>query len=72
MVQDGLWDPYSDTHMGECGELCVREHAISRQDQDAHARASIARARTAAEKGITAWVGHLALDISSEPARIKL
>ena len=25
MIKDGLWDPYKDTHMGNCAELCVGE-----------------------------------------------
>ena len=24
MVHDGLWDPYSDQHMGNCAELCAK------------------------------------------------
>ena len=25
MIKDGLWDPYKDTHMGNCAELCVAQ-----------------------------------------------
>src|SRR3954470_3596268 len=28
MVHDGLWDPYSNQHMGNCAELCARDKAI--------------------------------------------
>jgi len=24
MIHDGLWDPYGNVHMGNCGELCAR------------------------------------------------
>eukprot|EP01083_Nonionella_stella_P180482 643811_1 len=37
MINDGLWDPYSDSHMGVSGELCSKDHGISREDQDAFA-----------------------------------
>src|SRR6187200_2443881 len=30
MVSDGLWDPYSNQHMGNCAELCAKEKNISR------------------------------------------
>lgn len=52
MVLDGLWDPYSDVHMGNCAELCAREYGISRQDQDAFAEQSYRRAREATEQGL--------------------
>ena len=38
MIHDGLWDPYGDVHMGTCGDLCAREKAFSREDQDAFAK----------------------------------
>src|SRR5690242_5061778 len=25
MITDGLWDPYSNQHMGNCAELCAKE-----------------------------------------------
>lgn len=40
--------------MGVCAELCATEHGISREQQDAHAAASFARARAAAAAGHTA------------------
>ncbi|NQU06224.1 MAG: acetyl-CoA C-acetyltransferase, partial [Calditrichaeota bacterium] len=30
MVFDGLWDPYSNKHMGMCGEACAEKYNISR------------------------------------------
>ena len=51
MIHDGLWDPYSDKHMGSCGEICAREYSFSRERQDAYAAESYLRARTAMENG---------------------
>jgi acetyl-CoA C-acetyltransferase len=51
LVHDGLWDPYGDKHMGSCAELCAREYAISREEQDAYSRESYSRARAAQESG---------------------
>src|SRR5690349_9312188 len=28
MITDGLWDPYSNQHMGNCAELCAKEKSI--------------------------------------------
>jgi acetyl-CoA C-acetyltransferase len=51
MLHDGLWDPYHDVHMGSGGELCAREFDFSRAAQDAYARESYTRARTAQAEG---------------------
>lgn len=51
MIFDGLWDPYNDFHMGQAGELCVREHGITREAQDEFARQSYERARAAIASG---------------------
>ena len=51
MIKDGLWDVYNDMHMGNCCELLVREHRISREEQDAFARRSYTRALEAIESG---------------------
>jgi acetyl-CoA C-acetyltransferase len=51
MILDGLWDPYNDLHMGNCGELCARKYEFSRADQDAYSVESYRRARTATESG---------------------
>jgi acetyl-CoA C-acetyltransferase len=31
MIYDGLWDPYSQVHMGTCGDRCAAEHKFSRE-----------------------------------------
>lgn len=51
MVKDGLWDPYSNFHMGNAAELCVREYKISRQAQDEFASESYRRAQKAMQDG---------------------
>lgn len=51
MIHDGLWDPYGDVHMGNCGELCASQYNFSREAQDAYATESYTRARAAVESG---------------------
>lgn len=51
MIKDGLWDAYSDKHMGNCAELCASEKNYSREDQDAFAKTSYTRAESAQENG---------------------
>src|SRR5258706_16039311 len=51
IIKDGLWDPYGNVHMGDCGELCAEKHSISRADQDAYAVESYQRAQDAQKNG---------------------
>jgi acetyl-CoA C-acetyltransferase len=51
LIHDGLWDAYGNVHMGDCGELCAREHKITRQEQDAYAAESYRRALNASLDG---------------------
>jgi len=51
MQFDGLWDPYSDIPMGNCGEICAKKYEFSREEQDDYARSSYQRARDASESG---------------------
>ena len=51
MILDGLWDPYNDQHMGNCGELCARERDLGREAQDAFAIESYRRAQAATAAG---------------------
>jgi acetyl-CoA C-acetyltransferase len=51
MIFDGLWDPYNDFHMGTAGELCAKEHALTREAQDAFATESYKRALGAMQSG---------------------
>lgn len=47
LIHDGLWDPYNNQHMGNCGEKCARDFIVSREDQDAYAVESYRRAQAA-------------------------
>lgn len=52
MIHDGLWDPYHNTHMGNCGDLCAREEGFSREDLDAFSAESYRRAAAAQDSGV--------------------
>ena len=51
ITKDGLLDVYNNVPMGNCAELCAKEHGITREDQDAFAITSYTRAQEAWEKG---------------------
>jgi acetyl-CoA C-acetyltransferase len=51
MIYDGLWDVYSDKHMGTCGDQCANKYGISREEQDDFAIESFTRALKAWEDG---------------------
>lgn len=51
MQWDGLTNPYDNTLMGMCGELCAKEYHFSREEQDAFALTSYERSRKAVESG---------------------
>ena len=34
MIKDGLWDVYTDQHMGNCAEICATKHKVTRNEQD--------------------------------------
>jgi len=51
MIHDGLWDPYDNLHMGNCGEYCAETYQISRKEQDDFAVASFERALKAMDSG---------------------
>jgi len=74
ILKDGLIDPYDGVHMGDCGELCAKEHAITREMQDEWAVKSYTRALEAQSKGhfkdeIVAVDG---VELDEEPGRAKL
>ena len=79
MVSDGLWDPYSNQHMGNCAELCATEKHITRAQQDAHAAESYRRALDAQKQGhfkaeivavtIEDRKGPITVDVDEEPGR---
>ncbi len=51
MQFDGLWDPYNNVAMGNCGEVCAKEYGFTREEQDSFAIESYRRARLASESG---------------------
>jgi len=51
MIKDGLWDPYSDFHMGEAGEMCAQKYDLTRAAQDEFATESYRRAVAASASG---------------------
>ncbi len=52
MVHDGLWDPYSNQHMGSCAEECVKKYNFSREEMDNFSIESFKRAQKASEEKI--------------------
>ncbi|MEZ4404717.1 MAG: acetyl-CoA C-acyltransferase [Kofleriaceae bacterium] len=79
MVNDGLWDVYSNQHMGNCAELCAKERGISRGAQDEFAAQSYTRALAAQQAGkfvgeiapvtVAARGGDVVVDTDEEPGR---
>ena len=79
MVHDGLWDPYSNQHMGSCAELCAKEKNIPRSAQDEFAAESYRRALDAQKQGhfkaeivpveIADKKGTIKIDADEEPGR---
>lgn len=51
MLLDGLTDVYNATHMGNCAELCAKDHQISREAQDDFAIESYERSAKAWASG---------------------
>ncbi len=51
ILHDGLWDPYNNVPMGNCGEVLCKENNYTRENQDAYAIESYARSNNAIAKG---------------------
>ncbi len=73
ILKDGLIDPYTSTHMGECGETCAEKYAITREKQDQFAKASYERALKAQkEGGFSAEICPVdEVSVDEEPTRFK-
>jgi acetyl-CoA C-acetyltransferase len=79
MIVDGLWDPYSNQHMGNCAEICAKDKKITRAQQDAHAAESYRRALDAQKQGyfkaeiaaveIEDKKGKIVVEVDEEPGR---
>jgi acetyl-CoA C-acetyltransferase len=80
MIRDGLWDPYKNIHMGNCAEICAREHKITREQQDQFATESYRRAQVAIKDGkfkseivpviIKTRKGETVVDTDEEPLKV--
>jgi len=51
MVFDGLWDIFTNQHMGSCAELCAKKYGFTREQQDEFAANSYRKALAAIESG---------------------
>ena len=51
MIHDGLWDPYANIHMGNCGDKTAAEFKVSREAQDEFAANSFRKAVAAQKEG---------------------
>ncbi len=51
MINDGLWCPFENWHMGNTGEIVADKHQISRESQDEFAAASHQKAAAAQAAG---------------------
>lgn len=51
LIHDGLWDVYTNKHMGACGDQCAKKYGFSRQDQDDFSIESYKRAQRAWNEG---------------------
>lgn len=81
MIKDGLWDPYSNFHMGNAAELCVKEHKFTRAAQDEFAVESYKKAQAALKEGLfkneiatvelAAKTGTTLLDTDEEPGKAR-
>lgn len=81
MVKDGLWDPYSNFHMGNAAEMCVKEYKFTRAQQDEYAIESYKKAQTAIKEGlfkneivgveIAAKGGAQVFDTDEEPSKAR-
>ena len=52
ILKDGLWDPYNNFSMGNCGEVLCKEEKYSREDQDYYAIESYKRSNKAIKNGL--------------------
>ena len=79
MIHDGLWDPYKNKHMGNCGETCAAHYGFTREEQDAYAIETYKRAQSAVAEGrfadeiakveIAGKKGPTVVDQDEEPGR---
>ena len=81
ILNDGLWDPYNNMAMGNCGEILNKEENFSRDSQDAFANESYERSNHAIKKGwykneivpitIKTKKEDLVVDVDEEPLKFN-
>lgn len=81
MVHDGLWDVYSQFHMGVAAEMCATDCNIPRDAQDEYSITSYKRAIEAQEQGwfkdeivpvvIEDRKGSVTVDTDEEPSKVR-
>lgn len=54
MVSDGLWDSFTNQHMGSCTEICIQKYNFSRSELDQFAISSFEKAIEAQKQNIFA------------------
>lgn len=52
MINDGLWDPYNNFHMGNAAESCAAEYNFTREQQDEFAVNSYKKSQQSIKDGI--------------------
>ena len=52
MIHDGLWDAFTNQHMGNCAEMLAKDRNYSREEQDEYAIESYNRAISANDREI--------------------
>jgi len=82
MIHDGLWDPYDNMHMGNCGDAVAARYNFTREDQDAFAIESYKRAQAAQKEGrfkdeiipvtVKDRKGEILVEEDEEPKRVQL
>ena len=45
LITDGLWDVYSDQHMGSCADITAKKFELTREQQDLYAHSTIEKAK---------------------------
>lgn len=52
MIKDGLWDPYNNIHMGNCGEICAKANYFTREMMDEYTISTFTKAQNAYKNGL--------------------
>ena len=81
ILKDGLWDPYNNFAMGNCGEVLCKENKYSKKAQDEYAIESYIRSNNAIKTGafkdeiapvnIINKKNTVAFDVDEEPLRFN-